>query len=120
MGGEPSKTKLRALIDYKDEVGGTSIWLHERADPLQSWLGKPRFLLDGVIYKYTPGDEDHENWTKPKQVPSDLVVAHIEGCWMKEVKYRLKGEKVSAGSPNRLVTICCGRETLAMTGQTHD
>ncbi|KAK1921849.1 hypothetical protein DB88DRAFT_499401 [Papiliotrema laurentii] len=77
MGGEPSKTKLRALIDYKDE----------------SWLGKPRFLLDGVIYKYTPGDEDHENWTKPKQVPSDLVVAHIEGCWMKEVKYRLKGEK---------------------------
>ncbi|WWD08261.1 hypothetical protein V865_006372 [Kwoniella europaea PYCC6329] len=76
-GGEEGKTKLRALIDYKDE----------------SWIGKPKFLLEGIVYRYTVGDESEESWTKPKQVPADKIVANIEGSWMKEVKYRLKGEK---------------------------
>lgn len=61
----------------------------------QSWIGKPRFLLEGVIYRYTTGDEDAESWSKPKQVPSDKIVAHIEGNWMRQLKYRLKEEKVS-------------------------
>jgi len=47
-----------------------------------------------VIYRYTPGDEEQEGWTRPKQVPADKVVANIEGCWMKQIKYKLKGEKV--------------------------
>ncbi|WVQ81738.1 hypothetical protein IAT38_003863 [Cryptococcus sp. DSM 104549] len=76
-GGEQSKTKLRALLDYKDE----------------SWIGKPRFLVDGIVYRYTVGDAEQESWTKAKQVPSDKVVAHIEGNWMKQIRYRLKGEK---------------------------
>jgi hypothetical protein len=50
--------------------------------------------LDGVIYRYTVGNEDEENWSRAKQVPSDKIVAHIEGSWMKQIKYRLKGEKV--------------------------
>ncbi|WWC86563.1 uncharacterized protein L201_001440 [Kwoniella dendrophila CBS 6074] len=76
-GGAEGKTKLRAIIDYKDE----------------SWIGKPKFLLDGIIYKYTVGNETEESWTKAKQVPADKVVANIEGSWMKEIKYKLKGEK---------------------------
>nr|XP_019046799.1 hypothetical protein I302_03402 [Kwoniella bestiolae CBS 10118]OCF25729.1 hypothetical protein I302_03402 [Kwoniella bestiolae CBS 10118] len=76
-GGEDGKTKLRALIDYKDE----------------SWIGKPKFLLDGVVYRYTVGNETEEGWTKPKQVPVDKVVAQLEGSWMKEIRYKLKGEK---------------------------
>ncbi|KAK8847695.1 hypothetical protein IAR55_005554 [Kwoniella newhampshirensis] len=75
--GEKSTTKLRALIDYKDE----------------SWIGKPRFLLDGIIYRYTVGDAEQEGWTKPKQVPADKIVGHIEGNWMKQIRYRLKGQK---------------------------
>ncbi|WWD21789.1 hypothetical protein CI109_106277 [Kwoniella shandongensis] len=75
--GEKSNTKYRALIDYKDE----------------SWIGKPRFLLDGVVYKYTVGDAEQEGWTKPKQVPSDKVAIHIEGNWMKQIRYRYKGSK---------------------------
>lgn len=47
-----------------------------------------------MIYRYTVGNAEQEGWTKPKQVPSDKVLAHIEGSWMKEIKYRLKGEKV--------------------------
>ena len=76
-GGESSQTKLRTILDYKDE----------------SWLGKPRFLLDGVIYRYTPGT-DEETWSRPKQVPSDRVVAYLEGTWTKEIRYKLKGSKV--------------------------
>ncbi|CAD6575916.1 MAG: hypothetical protein TREMPRED_001538 [Tremellales sp. Tagirdzhanova-0007] len=76
-GGDGQTSKLRTLLDYKDE----------------SWIGKPRFLLDGVIYRYTVGDETQEGWTKAKQVPNDKILAHIEGSWMKEIRYRMKGEK---------------------------
>ncbi|GFZ51684.1 Oxysterol-binding protein-like protein 1 [Saitozyma sp. JCM 24511] len=75
--GGDGKVKLRTLLDYKDE----------------SWIGKPRFLFDGVIYKYEEGNIEHEAWSKAKHVPADRVVAHLEGNWMKEVRYRLKGEK---------------------------
>jgi hypothetical protein len=47
-----------------------------------------------VIYKYEEGNTEHEAWSKAKHVPADRVVAHLEGNWMKEVRYRLKGEKV--------------------------
>ncbi|KAL1407285.1 hypothetical protein Q8F55_006706 [Vanrija albida] len=70
--GGDGATKLRVLLDYKDE---------------------PRFLVEGVIYRYKTGDEEAESWKKPKQVPSDKVVATLEGNWMKEMKYKLKGEK---------------------------
>ena len=63
--------------------------------PPQSWIGKPRFLLDGVVYRYEVGNENEMGWTKPKSVPADKVVAYIEGCWMKQIRYKLKGEKAS-------------------------
>ena len=53
-------------------------------------------MLDGVIFRYTIGNAEEEGWTKPKQVPSDKVVANIEGCWMNKIKYRRKGEKVGS------------------------
>lgn len=89
-------------MDYKDEAS-LSVSSRYHADA-QSWLGRPKFALDGVIYRYTVGDEEEENWSRAKQVPSDKVVAHIEGSWMKQIKYRLKGEKVSSHllrSPDR-------------------
>jgi hypothetical protein len=90
---------LRTILDYKDEVSLLSIWgrRKEIADIL-SWLGRPKFALDGVIYRYTVGNEDEESWSRAKQVPSDKIVAHIEGSWMKQIKYRLKGEKVCSSS----------------------
>ncbi|ORX35858.1 hypothetical protein BD324DRAFT_629290 [Kockovaella imperatae] len=76
-GGDNKKTKLRAVLDYKDE----------------SWIGRPRFAVDGVIYRYEVDNETELSWTKAKQIPSDNIVAYIEGCWMKQLKYKLKGEK---------------------------
>lgn len=66
----------RTIIEYKDE----------------SWIGRPKFLLEGVIYQYTP-DEESESWSKIKQVPLDKVVANIEGIWRKQIRWRRKGEK---------------------------
>jgi hypothetical protein len=54
-----------------------------------------------VIYRYTVGNADEESYVRAKQVPSDKIVAHIDGSWMKQIKYKLKGEKVSPSYPSR-------------------
>lgn len=74
--GGKDKQHYRTIVEYKDE----------------SWIGRPKFLLEGVIYLYTPGEES-ENWSRIKQVPLDKVVANIEGVWRKQIKWRRKGEK---------------------------
>jgi hypothetical protein len=51
--------------------------------------------MDGVIYRYDVGNEEQELWTRAKQVPADRIVAYLEGNWMKEIRYKLQGEKVS-------------------------
>lgn len=76
-GGEGNLTRLRTLVEYKEE----------------SWIGKPRFALEGVMYRYDEGDVSAESWTKIKQVPVDKVVGYLEGNWMKMIKYRRKGDK---------------------------
>ncbi|KAJ9120108.1 hypothetical protein QFC22_003006 [Naganishia vaughanmartiniae] len=76
-GGKPGKTKLKAIIEYRDE----------------SWLGKPKFALEGIVYNYNVDKPEEEEWSKIKHVPSDRVVANIEGSWRKQIKYKRKGEK---------------------------
>jgi hypothetical protein len=71
-------------------------------------MGKPRFLLEGIIYRYDVGNEEQEGWTKVKQVAQDRVVAQIEGCWMKQIRWRLKGEKVSWLEGSHFVATCLG------------
>jgi hypothetical protein len=55
---------------------------------MQSWLGKARYLVDGVVYEYDEGS-DGENYTKAKQVPEDRVVARISGSWRGKLTYTL-------------------------------
>lgn len=61
---------------------------------MQSWLGKPKFALEGVIFSYNPDKPEEEEWNKIKNVPSDRILASLEGSWRKQIKYRRKGEKV--------------------------
>lgn len=77
--GPSSDRSYRAIIEYRDE----------------SWIGKPKYLLEGVVYWYDPEEEDPEEYTKIKQVPSDRVVGNLEGAWRKQIKWRKKGDKVS-------------------------
>ena len=84
--------------------------------PRQSWIGKPRFLVEGVIYRYEVDNEAELAYSKPKQVPADKVVANIEGSWMKQLRYKLKGEKASVYSvaaEDRADASVTGMESLA-------
>jgi hypothetical protein len=35
-----------------------------------------------------------------KQVPADRIVAHLEGVWRKQIRWRRKGEKVGCWIPD--------------------
>jgi hypothetical protein len=62
----------------------------------QSWLGSPKFQLEGVIHTFDPESTDHETWTRVKHVPSGNVIARIDGCWKSVLRYQRVGEKVAA------------------------
>lgn len=64
----------------------------------QSWVSKARFLLEGVVYKYSAGDEKAENFSRIKDVPSKDVVGTLEGCWRKQINYKPKASKVRLAS----------------------
>lgn len=69
--------KHKAITEYKDE----------------SWIGKAKFALEGVVCLYDPANPEEEAWNKVKQVPSDRIVAEYEGAWRKQIRWRRKGEK---------------------------
>jgi hypothetical protein len=81
---EGSKNKsdkmYRAVITYNEE----------------SWITKPKFLVEGVIYE-TDGGASAE-YTKIKQVPESAVVARIKGSWKGKITLKRKGEKVRGPS----------------------
>jgi hypothetical protein len=73
---------------------------------LQSWITRPRFLVEGVVYESSPNeaasdpeadviDGSDKRFTKIKQVPKDRVVGTFEGNWRGEIKWTKKGESVS-------------------------
>ncbi|KAG7529415.1 hypothetical protein FFLO_05687 [Filobasidium floriforme] len=69
--------RLKAITEYKDE----------------SWLGKPKFALEGIVFQYDPSKADEVAWSKIKSVPSDRILGNYEGSWRKQIKWRRKGEK---------------------------
>ncbi|SPO24490.1 related to OSH6 - member of an oxysterol-binding protein family [Ustilago trichophora] len=71
-------TRLRAIVEYKDE----------------SWITKAKYALEGAIYAYGPND-DPEEYTNVKQIPTDKVLATFEGCWKGKITYKKKGDKES-------------------------
>ncbi|KAI0259010.1 hypothetical protein BC834DRAFT_908663 [Gloeopeniophorella convolvens] len=73
---------LRAIIEYKEE----------------SWLGKPHFAVEGVVHRYTPGAQEHEEWTKVKHVPAARAVAFLEGSWRGLVRWRRASAASSTSS----------------------
>ncbi|CAG8452975.1 8870_t:CDS:2 [Ambispora gerdemannii] len=61
------KTKLKAILEYKEE----------------RWLGKPRFAIEGKIFKYDPENDDI---IKLKNVNEADVVAELIGSWRGQIK----------------------------------
>nr|CAG8447304.1 130_t:CDS:2 [Entrophospora candida] len=60
------KTKLKAILEYKEE----------------RWLGKPKFAIEGKIFKYDPKNDDKK---KLKIINENDVLAEITGSWRGQV-----------------------------------
>ncbi|KAJ8087640.1 hypothetical protein PM082_006473 [Marasmius tenuissimus] len=67
--------QFRTVIEYKEE----------------SWLGKPHYLIEGVIHTVSEGDTQHEEWTKVKHVPPSRVVATLDGTWRGLIRWKRSG-----------------------------
>ncbi|GAA93929.1 uncharacterized protein L969DRAFT_167801 [Mixia osmundae IAM 14324] len=65
-----SGKQLRTLLAYVDE----------------SWLGKAKYAVEGVIYEC---EEGREQYDKIKRVPDKDVLARIEGSWRGALRYKL-------------------------------
>jgi hypothetical protein len=55
-----------------------------------SWIGKAKHKVEGVIYHYVEGDDIE----RIKDVPSKLIRARIEGSWMSQLYYIFPGSSV--------------------------
>ncbi|KAJ3755961.1 hypothetical protein EV360DRAFT_48797 [Lentinula raphanica] len=64
--------KFRTIIEYKEE----------------SWLGKPHFLLEGVIHTVYEGETQHEEWTRVKHVPHSRIAAVFDGSWRGLIRWK--------------------------------
>ncbi|KAF9005270.1 hypothetical protein BDZ89DRAFT_1169023 [Hymenopellis radicata] len=74
-GGKPG-SKFRAITEYKEE----------------SWLGKARFRLEGIIHLVHEADTAKaEGWKSIKDVPHSLVVAEFDGSWRGAIRWRRVG-----------------------------
>ena len=71
----PGEKQYRAIITYGEE----------------SWITKPRFLVEGVIYEW---DGVSEAYPTIKKVPENLVVARIKGTWKGKITIKRKSDKV--------------------------
>ncbi|KAF8536038.1 hypothetical protein BDD12DRAFT_935826 [Trichophaea hybrida] len=69
-----SRTKIRCILQY---IG-------------DSWLGKPKHRVEGVIYRFDHATEDIE---RIKDVPIKAILAKIEGSWMNQLYYTMTGSK---------------------------
>ncbi|GAA6015384.1 hypothetical protein JCM8202_002451 [Rhodotorula sphaerocarpa] len=87
---ETGSKRLRAIVQYVEE----------------SWITRPRFLVEGVVYESSPNeaasdpeadqiDGSDRRFTKVKQVPKDRIVGTFEGNWRGEVKWTKKGESAT-------------------------
>ncbi|KAK2465606.1 hypothetical protein APHAL10511_002498 [Amanita phalloides] len=73
--GYKGRKGFRVIIEYKEE----------------SWLGKPHFLLEGVVHTVFDGESQHEEWTKVRHVPTSRIVAVFDGSWRGKIRWRRVG-----------------------------
>jgi len=67
--------KFRTITEYKEE----------------SWLGRARYLVEGVIHTIFEGETQQEEWTKIKHVPQSRIVAAFDGTWRGHIRWRRVG-----------------------------
>ncbi|CAD6914181.1 unnamed protein product [Tilletia controversa] len=79
-GGSRPGLRMRAIIEYKEE----------------SWVGKAKYALTGIIYEYDPAAFESEGegsimerHKKIADVAPENIKVHINGCWKGMITYKL-------------------------------
>jgi len=91
----PQKRRFRTMINYIDE----------------SWVGKAKFALEGVIYELEETENPNE-WTKIKQVPAERIWCKFSGSWRGVVTYTIEQSRKSSGSNEQQSSSSKARELL--------
>ncbi|KAH9822204.1 hypothetical protein DFH28DRAFT_1103683 [Melampsora americana] len=73
--GAGSQERFRTMISYTEE----------------SWIGKARFALEGIIF-LTKSEDEISEWTKLKHVPAERIQCRFHGTWRGEIYYTLTAE----------------------------
>ncbi|KAK0537689.1 hypothetical protein OC835_001661 [Tilletia horrida] len=92
-GGSRAGPRLRAIIEYKDE----------------SWVGRAKYALQGIIYEYDPeteGEDIKEKHRKIADVKPERVRVHIAGSWKGLITYEL------VAAPDAPAPALAGPQTL--------
>jgi oxysterol-binding protein-related protein 9/10/11 len=70
------KTKIKVILQYLED----------------GWVSKAHSRVEGVIFRYDP---DNDTKMKIKDVPSNDVLARINGCWREQIYYTLTSAATS-------------------------
>ncbi|KAG0141807.1 hypothetical protein CROQUDRAFT_110242 [Cronartium quercuum f. sp. fusiforme G11] len=79
--------KLRAMINYLEE----------------SWIGKPKFLIEGIIYEINDKINEPMEYTKIKQVPNELIKVRFKGNWREKIEYEILGSENENSTNSKLL-----------------
>ncbi|KPV72514.1 uncharacterized protein RHOBADRAFT_55619 [Rhodotorula graminis WP1] len=105
-GQDGSRKRLRAIVEYREE----------------SWISRPRFAVEGVVYESVAGEVDgggdkqqqqqQQRFSRIKQVPKERVVGTLEGNWRGEIRWKKAGETTSTTLVD-LVPLAVAPKTVA-------
>ncbi|EEA19739.1 hypothetical protein TMatcc_009885 [Talaromyces marneffei ATCC 18224] len=70
------KTRIKVILQYLED----------------GWVSKAHSRVEGVIFRYDP---DNDTKMKVKDVPSNDVLARINGCWREQIYYTLTAAATS-------------------------
>lgn len=57
--------------------------------PEESWVGKNKFKVAGIVFEADEDDDEADDDLKVKNVSEDRIVARFEGSWRGKVSYWL-------------------------------
>ncbi|KAB8659294.1 hypothetical protein FH972_026183 [Carpinus fangiana] len=80
------QSKLKAILYY----------------PSEGWVGRAQNKVQGVIFQYDP---KNDKYSRLKDVPDELVVARIDGCWHEQIFFTLGSKPFEKAPAEKKVQI---------------
>lgn len=114
----PKGVRYRAIMQYIDEVRSSTSSTDAGSDlfVMQSWVGKAKFAMQGLIHEVEGDGTKEMEWMKLKNVPEDKVLVRFEGSWRGDIKVtKFRDDKVGRSRPR---CQCCSLTRACAVGVT--